>query len=123
MISESQRVTCERFGVAPVAAELDLKVGIAPNVREGLQPINALRSPLVGDTTGWYIWAGEIDAAEQGDDFFVALCVSHLAEWCPAIVPYLALPPGHGVIVAPGYEDVWFDEALLQDDEESATAR
>jgi len=26
---------------------------------------------------------------------------------------YLALPPGHGVIVEPGYEDVWFDPALL----------
>lgn len=27
--------------------------------------------------------------------------------------PYLALPPGWGVVLAPDYEDVWYDEALL----------
>ena len=44
--------------------------------------------------------------------FFVALHVGHLAEWCPRVVPYLALPPGYRVLLAPEYEDVWFDESL-----------
>jgi len=46
-------------------------------------------------------------------DFFVSLHVEHLGEWCPAIVDYLALPPGFRVLLAPGVEDVWFDESLL----------
>ncbi|MGW0215805.1 hypothetical protein ACWDXH_15570 [Micromonospora chokoriensis] len=25
----------------------------------------------------------------------------------------MALPPGWGVVLAPDYEDVWYDEALL----------
>lgn len=39
--------------------------------------------------------------------------ISHLPEWCPDILPYLALPPGWRVLLAPGFEDVWFDETLL----------
>jgi hypothetical protein len=30
------------------------------------------------------------------------------------VAPYLALAPGWGVILAPEYEDVWFDEGFLQ---------
>jgi hypothetical protein len=102
-------MTCERFGVEPAAARADERVGIAPNVRAGARPIKAVRNLPVDDMTGWYIWGGDIEASTQGDDFFVSLHVAHLAEWAPEIVPYLALPPGHGVIVEAGYEDVWFD--------------
>jgi hypothetical protein len=30
--------------------------------------------------------------------------------------PYLVLPPGRRVLLAPGFEDVWFDECLLRRD-------
>ncbi len=30
-----------------------------------------------------------------------------------SIVPYLGLAPGWGVVLAPNYEDVWYDEKLL----------
>jgi hypothetical protein len=53
--------------------------------------------------------------ASRGDDFFVPLHVEHLAEWCAQLLPYLALPPGWGVVLAPGYEDVWYDPAYLDD--------
>ena len=102
-------MTCERFGVEPVPVRANDKVGIAPDVRTGARPINAIRHLPVGDTAGWYIWGGDIEASEQRDDFFVPLHVAHLAKWAPEIVPYLALPPGYGVIVKVGYEDVWFD--------------
>jgi hypothetical protein len=29
------------------------------------------------------------------------------------MAPYLALPPGWRFLIAPDYEDVWFDESLL----------
>jgi hypothetical protein len=109
--SDEQGLICARFGVDPDRPLMGERVGINPNVLTDLLPLNALRHPGENGTCGWYIWAGE----ELSDDpsFFVALHVEHLAKWCPAIVPYLALPAGYRVLLAPDFEDVWFDEALL----------
>jgi hypothetical protein len=94
-------------------AELDLKVGVSRNVREGILPLNGSRIKPAGDTTGWYIWAG--GEMSEDSDFFVSLQVRHLQEWCPSVLTYLALPPGWRFQIAPGHEDVWFDEGLLSD--------
>ena len=99
-ITAEQRSVCKRIGVHPVPAFTDLKVGIARNVRDGVQPLNGLRHQPEGDTTGWYIWAGE--NLSDDPDFFVPLHVSHLAEWCPEVEKYLALPPGWRFLIAPG---------------------
>lgn len=106
--TQSQIEVCKRYNAVPLAAPLNLKVGISQTVREGHIPLNAIRYFPVGDTTGWYIWAGE-DYSED-PDFFRPLHVQHLVDWCPSIVSYLQLPPGWGVVLAQGYEDVWFDE-------------
>ena len=37
----------------------------------------------------------------------------HLYEWKPEIIKYLGLPPGWRFLIAPGYEDVWFDPNLV----------
>jgi hypothetical protein len=87
------------------------KVGIARNVLEGLLPLNGLRHPPEGDSTGWYIWAGEV--LSSADDFFAPLHVAHLNERCPEIVRFLGLPPGWRFLIAGSIEDVWFDPALL----------
>lgn len=97
-------------GDAPVPAPGDQKVGIALNARSGLLPINGVRHAPVAGTSGWYIWAGEELSKE--DDFFVPLHVCHLDEWCPAVLPYLELPPGWRFLIAPGNEDIWFDPDL-----------
>ncbi|WP_337174913.1 hypothetical protein [Paludisphaera sp.] len=110
-LEQSQIATCRRFGVNPIPAPPDLKVGIALNVKENLVPLYAIRYDLVGDTSGWYIWRGE--EVPDDPDFFVPLCISHLDSWCPDVLPYLQLPPGWRVILAPGYEDVWEDTKLL----------
>lgn len=107
----AQHETCDRFGVAPVAAPLDLTVGLGRNISEGLQPINGLRHPQEGDTTGWYIWAGEDFPEDPG--FFEPIHVAHLTELCPEVLPYLALPPGWRFLITTGYEDVWEDSSLL----------
>jgi hypothetical protein len=103
---------CKRFQVEPVPSLPIAKVGIALNVKEGKQPINGLRCPIAGDTSGWYIWAGE----EWSDDldFFVPLHVEDLETCCPQVIPNLQLPPGWRFLIAPGYEDVWFDESLAE---------
>ncbi len=109
--SEAQIEVCGRFGASPFPTPIALKVGIASNVLHGLQPLNGLRCHPLGDTSGWFIWAGE----ELSDDpeFFAPLHIRHLDEWCPAAIPYLLLPPGWRFLIAPGHEDVWFDERLL----------
>jgi hypothetical protein len=112
---QEQKAVCSRFGVAFAPAPIELKVGIARNVRSGLQPLNGLRHLPEGDTTGWYIWAGE--NLSTADDFFEPLHVAHLNELCPAVVPYLGLPAGYRFLIAEGYEDVWFDKTLLGTDE------
>jgi hypothetical protein len=75
-------------------------------------PINGLRHPPEDGTNGWYIWAGL--ELEELDESFVALHVAHIDEWHPDISKYLALPPGWRFLFAPDYQDVWFDEALLE---------
>lgn len=111
-VTPIQAAVCAAHGVAPVPLDSELKVGIARNVRAGLQPVNGFRHFPEPGTTGWFIYAG--GEPETDPDFFVPLHVSHLDSWCPDVMPYLALPPGWRFLLAPGYEDVWFDKALLQ---------
>ncbi|MHB1458131.1 MAG: immunity protein Imm33 domain-containing protein [Armatimonadota bacterium] len=110
-IIEQQKELCDRYGTPYVESPLILKVGVARNVQSGLLPINGLRHQPEGDTTGWYIWAGE-DLSED-PDFFVPLHVEHLNQWCPAVLPYLGLAPRWRFLIASAYEDVWADESLL----------
>lgn len=107
-----QKTICTRVGAKYCESPANLKVGIAENVKTGLQPINGLRVAPEGDTTGWYIWAGE--EFSEDPEFFVPLHVSHLDEWCPRILKYLGLPPGWRFLVADKYEDIWQDDSLLE---------
>lgn len=107
-----QLAVCQRFHTQYVGCDQMLKVGISRNVREGLRPLNGLRLKPEGETSGWYIWAGE--QFSESPDFFVSLHVSHLLDWAPLAMPYLGLPPGWRFLVTEGYEDVWADPSLLQ---------
>ena len=109
-IREMQIRVCMRFGAKPKECPPGLKVGISRNIRDGILPITGQRCKPVGDTTGWYIWAGD---HSDDVDFYNPLHVAHLAEWCPTVLPYLLLPPGWCFQIAPGYEDVWFDSTVL----------
>jgi hypothetical protein len=108
---EAQHAVCRKYGVAYHSAPPGLKVGAADNVRGALYPLNGLRHPPAGDTTGWYIWRGEELSSDPA--FFKPLHVAHLGSWCPDVLPYLGLPPGWRFLLAPGYVDVWYDASLL----------
>ncbi|MBA3877977.1 MAG: hypothetical protein C0498_13850 [Anaerolinea sp.] len=84
--------------------------GVSHSVRPGVYPLNGLRHPPSGDTSGWYIWVGEW---ADDPDFFAPLHIRHLVERCPQVLPYLALPAGYRFLLAPDYEDVWVDASLL----------
>lgn len=105
-LTPEQRAVCERFGSEAVPCDPQLKLGIALGTLH-LLPLNALRHRLENGTCGWYIYGGE---NSSNPDFYKPLHAAHVGEYCPAIVPYLALAPGWGVVLAPEYEDVWFDE-------------
>jgi hypothetical protein len=111
-----QRPVCERFEVAHTPIDEAVNSGVSSNVINGqfmkdkTWPLHGERSLATATTTGWYIWAGENSGA---NDFFRAVHSAHLDFWCPDAVPYLGLPPGWRFLIAPNYEDVWFDESLL----------
>lgn len=86
-----------------------MMVRIALKTLERL-PINALRHPVHGNTTGWYIWGGEYSC---GDDFFQPIHAAHLFNVLPSLIPYLALAPGWRVLLAPEQIDIWYDPASL----------
>lgn len=112
-LDADQKDICSKYGVPFIESPFNLKVGISKNVKEGLWPINGLRHNLEGDTTGWYIWAGE--EFSEDPNFFVPLHVEHLKEWRPEILKYLGLPPGWRFLIGEGnYEDVWEDLSLLK---------
>jgi hypothetical protein len=111
-----QTKVCARFGTDRVAPALDLNSGVSENIingaffKTGTWPLHGCRYLATPTTTGWYLWAGEWSDA---DDFFKPVHTAHLEDWCPDAVPYLGLPPGWRFLIAPGYEDVWFDVSLL----------
>lgn len=105
-----QVAICARFQSEVIPAAPHLKVGIALATLD-LLPLNASRHRQENGTCGWYIYGGEYSSAS---DFYQALHVSHLSKYCPQILPYLALAPGWRILLAPGHEDVWFDERCLE---------
>ncbi|KZN66443.1 hypothetical protein N473_08615 [Pseudoalteromonas luteoviolacea CPMOR-1] len=106
----NQREICSKFKVEYVPCYKSDKLGIAIE-SIGKQPIHGLRHKAENGTCGWYIWCGE--ALLNDPDFFKPLHVSHVNQYLPQVLPYLALPPGHRFLLADGYEDVWQDRKLL----------
>ncbi|MFZ5617590.1 MAG: immunity protein Imm33 domain-containing protein [Pseudomonadota bacterium] len=110
-IEQDQRALCKKYGADFLESPGHMKIGISRTVLENLQPLNGLRHSPEGDTTGWYIWAGE--EFSDDPDFFKPLHVEHVDQWSPLIRKYLGLGPGWRFVATDDYEDVWFDESLL----------
>lgn len=100
-----------RLAVQPRDVLHDEIVGIARDFDSSVLPTNGLRNKIEGGTSGWYLYSGEV--FPEAADAFEPMHALHLMERCPDVRPYMSLPPGWRFIIAPGYEDVWFDETLL----------
>jgi len=106
-----EQTVCEWKGVEPVKPEAGSKLGIAIETI-GKVPINGLRHKEENGTNGWYIWCGE--EMSQAEDFFSPLHVEHIKDYLPEVEEYLDLPPGYRFLIdGNNYEDVWYDEELL----------
>lgn len=108
--AELQQEFSQQFGCECVPADPDSKVGFALDTQDRL-PLNGLRHPPDGDTTGWYLWGGE--EIPSNDDAFSPLHAKHLIEYNPEVLKFLGLPPGYRFLIAGDYFDVWFDPSLL----------
>ena len=102
---------CKKYGARPFDAPPYLKAGVAANVESDVVPVNGLRHPPMADTSGWFLWAGEELSSDP--KFFQPVHIEHLSEMRPEVLKYLALPPGWRFLIAGDYEDVWYDESLL----------
>ena len=101
---------CARVGAEPMLPPPESRLGFSAGARAGLFPLHGLRHPPNGALNGWFIWSGDLST---DPDFFQPTCAHHIPAILPAVLPYLALPPGWRFLIAPGHEDVWFDPALL----------
>lgn len=115
-LTQLQEDVCRKYDAAFAKPELDGIVGVAENINTGLRPLNGLRHSRAGDTTGWYLWAGDYSPKA---DFFKPMHMRHVIEAYPALAPYLGLPPGWRFLIDPeqNYEDVWRDDNLILLDE------
>lgn len=111
----ANQTVCQWATVNPSPPAPGTKLGVAVSTI-GQQPINGLRHLPTNDTSGWYIWCGS-ELSEESD-FFVPLHIEHIAEYLPAVLEYLDLPPGYRFLIdGANYEDVWYDETLIKEAE------
>ena len=113
---DKQKSVCEKCGSQWTPINKRLSVGVSENL--STDPIHGLRHPKdkqsTKETTGWFIWTGEYSEAE---DFFKPMRAEHLLQIRPDIIKYLGLDAGFRFLAdRNGYEDVWFDETLMQID-------
>ena len=109
---DMQKIICEKYGAKFLASPFDKLVGVALESFDKFKmPINGLRHPIEHElSVSWYVWSGEYSEA---DDFFKPVHVRHLLEICPKALYYLGLAPGWRFLFDNKYEDVWYDESLL----------
>jgi len=101
---------CKKYGAPFLATSKNGMIALSKTFSENAAPIHGLRHPIEGTLSGWFIWSGEYSPA---DDFFEPIHASHLEQICPALLKYLGLAPGWRFLFAEDFEDVWYDEALL----------
>jgi hypothetical protein len=106
-----QKAVCDEQGAEFLPPVAGSRVGIAIETL-GLQPLNGMRIDPERDTCGWYIWGGA--EPSEADDFYKPMCVEHLADYCPAAMPFLALPPGWRFLTNGNHADVWYDATLTE---------
>lgn len=100
---------CTRVGCEPLPPKQDERAGVAVHTLH-LRPLNALRHSPGRGSSGWYVWGGEVISEES--TFFKPMHIAHLTDRVPELIPYLSLAPGWRVLIAVGYEEVWFDESV-----------
>lgn len=107
---EKQKEICEKYGSNWKPINKTLNIGISENLDLGT--LNGLRHKTKKGEVCWFIWSGEYS---EDDKFFQPICAEHLMQRKPKLIDYLGLDAGFRFLITEkGYEDVWFDEKLLE---------
>lgn len=110
-IVDEQKAICKRYKAKFTPTDMESLLGLSSNT-DGINiPINGLRHPQEGDTSGWYIWSGK--EFTQDKDFFKPMHAKHLKDISPMIMKFLGLPPGYRFLYTGDYLDIWYDPDLL----------
>lgn len=118
MRAAKNQSVCGWAKAEPLSPLAGSKVGLALSTI-GQIPIHGLRHPPTDTTNGWYIWCG--GELSQEPDFFAPLHIEHLPQYLPSVLEYLDLPPGYRFLIdGANFEDVWFDQSLLQNGHSAA---
>ncbi len=107
---EAQKAVCKQFGAGFVSPVPEAKINFASS-SAGQMPINGLRHPPTGESSGWYIWCGE--SFSEAADFFEPRCTQHFYDERHELIRLLGLAPGWRFLKAGDYLDVWYDPTLL----------
>jgi hypothetical protein len=112
-IQQLQKELCNKLKVHWTPVHQTSLIAFNDSLLSDVKPINGLRHPKQGTIDGWYLWSGS-DVPQDDIEFFKPLHVEHLIEQRPVVLKYLGLPPGWRFqIDEEGYEDIWFDESIL----------
>jgi hypothetical protein len=112
-IQQQQKVICDKLKVDWAPVDMHSLIAFNDSLFSDKKPINGLRHPQQGSIDGWYLWSGD-EIPQDDSEFFRPLHVEHLMNYRPIILKYLGLPPGWRFqIDDDGYEDIWYDELLL----------
>lgn len=107
---EKQKMICEKYGSNWKPINKNLNIGISENL--DLETLNGLRHRVKKGEVCWFIWSGEYS---EDENFFKPICAEHLIQRKPKLIDYLGLDEGFRFLITEnGYEDVWFDEKLLE---------
>ena len=107
---EKQKEICEKYDSNWKPINKTLNIGISENL--DLETLNGLRHRTKKGEVCWFIWSGEYS---EDDNFFQPVCAEHLLQRKPKLIDYLGLDEGFRFLITEnGYEDVWFDEKLLE---------
>lgn len=109
-VSKLQKTFCAEKSAQYVATPAQSKLGYALRTR-GKLPVNGLRHPVKGSTSGWYIWCGK--EYSEAPNFFDPLHAGHIYDEEPNLTKLLGLPPGYRFLLHGDYLDVWYDASLL----------
>jgi len=107
--TKEQEELCQRYKAKVEPPLPGSTMGIALKSLSA-KPTRGIRYLPSKDSNGWYIWAGE---QSTDPDFYQSVCIEHIGDHSPIVLPFLALPPGWAFITDGSYVDVWFDPKFL----------
>lgn len=107
-VIDVQKFNCMKFNSKFVQTSKNEMVAVALDSL-GKIPITGIRNVLEeGENISCFFYCGEFS---EDDDFFKPIHISHLENYLPEVIPYLALGEGFRFVIdKQGHEDVWKEE-------------